>query len=69
MTVKNRAPEGVSHAATSGLRLASQAAFVGSMRPGLNLCENDVSVVSLALSGQAEECKNVRCAREGDLAV
>ena len=53
--MKNRAPEGVSHAATSGLRLASQAAFVGSMRPGLNLCENDVSIVSLALSRQ--KCK------------
>ena len=65
--MKNRAPEGVSHAATSGLRLAFQAAFVGSMRPGLNLYENDVSVVSLVLSGQ--ECKNGRCVREGDLAV
>ena len=37
LIVKNRAPDGVSHCATSGFRLASQAAFVGSMRPGLKL--------------------------------
>ena len=49
--MKNRAPEGVSHAATSGLRLAFHAAFVGSIRPGLNLQESDgvrVSFVSQA---------------------
>ena len=40
LTVKNRAPEGVSQAATSGLRLAFHAAFDGSIRPGLNLVRN-----------------------------
>ena len=40
LTVKNRAPEGVSQAATSGLRLAFHAAFDGSIRPGLNLTGN-----------------------------
>ena len=38
LTVKKRSPLGmVSHAATRGLRLASHAAFVGSIRPGLKL--------------------------------
>ena len=37
LIVKKRAPKGVSHAATSGLRLSSQATFDGSIRPGLNL--------------------------------
>ena len=62
--MKNREPEGVSHAATSGLRLAFHAAFAGSIRPGLNLLEN--RRVSDRSGAGWYERENVR---EGELAV